>query len=125
VPLIANKILPKLLVVRGSVNGHPVLIQIDTGKSRTCVDRTLATKLALPRAPRGYRIREVTIGNVTFSVSSAREESFEGISQSLPEPILLGIGSDLLSQVVFTIDYKTQLVLLSPQSSSITSRSIE
>ena len=101
-----------LIVVRGAVNGMPALLEIDTGKSRTTVDEDLAAEIGLPAVERGYRIDEVRIGRRSFSVTSAKGVSFRGLSSGLPEPIRLGVGSDILSQVVLTVDYPGRVVVV-------------
>jgi len=101
-----------MLVVRGAVNGEPVLIQLDTGKSRTCVDPAFAARLGLPPAPDGVSIRELSLGGVSFLVSSAKRVSFSGISQDLPEPIAVGIGSDVLARLLLTVDYPGRLAFV-------------
>jgi hypothetical protein len=113
-PLVASKRLPGMLVVEGFVNGRKVLIQIDTGKSRTCVDRALAQELSLPSNAHGYAVSDIRIGTWKFSVRSARGEDFTGISKDLPSPILLGIGSDVLPQVLMTVDYPYNTIHFSP-----------
>ena len=112
-PLISSSRYPGMIVIEGKVNGRTVLIQVDTGKSRTCVDPALATALGLPQAKNGYQIRDLEIGHYSFSVPSAKEVNFKGISQELPQPILLGIGSDILSQVVMSVDYSQQILAIS------------
>jgi predicted aspartyl protease len=106
---------PGMPVVEGTVNGRKVLIQIDTGKSRTCVDIALARELALPRTPNGWAIAEIRIGAWACSVKSARADDFSALGQGLPGPILLGIGSDVLPQVLMTIDLRTNRLLLIEQ----------
>ncbi|HLN98805.1 MAG TPA: pepsin/retropepsin-like aspartic protease family protein [Pyrinomonadaceae bacterium] len=103
---------PQMIVIEGTVNGRKALIQIDTGKSRTCVDTLLVTALGLPPANNGYEIREVKIGRYSFSVSSAKEINFNDISEGLPQPIMLGIGSDIVSQLVLSVDYSQHIVLI-------------
>lgn len=112
-PLFRSKDHTGMIVIKGEVNGYPVLIQIDTGKSRTCVDPALVEKVNLPEAARGYRIDKIQLGPYSFMVTSAKMVSFRGISGDLPEPILLGLGSDILSQVVLTVDYLRQIVIIS------------
>jgi predicted aspartyl protease len=111
-PLIQSKDHEGMIIIGGEVNGHQVLIQIDTGKSRTCVDPELVKKIDLPEVKRGYRIDNIQLGLHSFKVSSAKKVSFKGISGDLPEPILLGIGSDILSQVVLSVDYSKQIVMI-------------
>jgi predicted aspartyl protease len=106
---------PGMPVVGGTVNGRKVLIQIDTGKSRTCVDLALIRELALPRTRNGWSIAEIRIGAWTCSVESARADDFSALGKDLPGPILLGIGSDVLSKVLMTIDLRTNLLLLDAQ----------
>jgi predicted aspartyl protease len=103
---------PGMPVVEGTVNGRKVLIQIDTGKSRTCIDAALARELALPKTSNGWAIAEIRIGEWTCSVMSAREDDFSAIGEGLLAPILLGIGSDVLPQVLMTIDLHTNRLLL-------------
>jgi len=112
-PLVRSKDHIGMIVVRGEVNGYPALIQIDTGKSRTCVDSALVERMNLPESPRGYRIDKIQLGPYSFMVTSAKMVSFKGISGDLPEPILLGMGSDILSQVVLSVDYSRQIVIIS------------
>jgi len=112
-PMFASSRYPQMIVVEGTVNGRKALIQIDTGKSRTCVDTLLITSLSLPPAKNGYEIREIKIGSYSFPVSSAKEVNFKDIGEGLPQPILLGIGSDIVSQLVLSVDYSQHIVLIS------------
>ncbi len=104
-PLVWSERYPGMLVVRGAVNGQPVLMQLDTGKSRTCVDPVLARSLGLEAVPGGVRVRELTLGGVSLFVSSAKEVSFSALGQGLPEPVVVGVGSDVLSRLLLTVDY--------------------
>jgi predicted aspartyl protease len=117
IPLIKSPVLKEMIVIRGTVNGKNVLMQLDTGKSRTSVDASLVASEKLHQSANGYRIDEIKIGPYSFSVPSARQDSFKGISEGLPEPILIGIGSDILSQVVFTVDYSRLVLDVSTVSS--------
>ena len=101
-----------MLVVRGAVNGAPILIQLDTGKSRTCVDPAFAARIGRPPTPDGVSIRELSPGGVSFLVSSAKLVSFSGISQDLPEPIAFGIGSDVLARLPLTVDYPGRMAFI-------------
>jgi len=104
--LVPNEQFPGMPVVQGAVNGHKVLIQIDTGKSRTCVDPSLVRRLNLPTAHYGYALADVRIGSWNFKVPSARKVDFSGISRAYPSPILVSVGSDVLPQVIMTVDYR-------------------
>jgi len=111
-PLIPSPQLPAMIVIRGSVNGREVLVQVDTGKTRTCVDPVLATELALPEVRRGFRIDQIELGPYSFDVPSAKEKGFQGISRGLPEPILVGIGADILAQIILTVDYSQKVLVI-------------
>ena len=111
-PMVVSPHHEGLILIRGFVEGQKVLIELDTGKSRTVVDPQLVELLDLPEVPHGRRIREVRFGSHTFAVRSAKVSSFRGISKRLPEPILLGVGSDFLSGVLFSCDYPGQAVIL-------------
>jgi hypothetical protein len=71
--------------------------------------------LGLPPAHYGYVLNKVRIGFWEFSVPSAREDNFAGISKDLPSPVLIGVGSDVLPQVVMTIDYRAGTIHLIPR----------
>ena len=54
----------------------------------------------------GVAIDRLRIGDLSFEVPSAKEVDQTAIDPSLPEPILAGIGSDILSRFVWTVDYE-------------------
>ena len=72
-PLMRSSRLPRLILASGRVNGRPVLIEFDTGASRTNIDPALVQALSLPRAGNGVRIDSLAIGPLVFAVPSARE----------------------------------------------------
>ncbi len=114
--LIANNEFPHLNpmpVIEGVINGQKVLIQLDTGKSRTVVDEKLIEFLNLQSNERGYEIQSLKLGSFEFSITNARKGNFSGISRGYPEPIMLGLGSDIISQFVFTVDYPNKEVIIS------------
>ena len=100
------RVRPRLILVQGRVNGVEVLIEIDTGKSRTAIDRSFVRRLALEESPRGARVGTVKVGPRSTEVSWARIVDTSGISRELVRPISLGLGSDTLSRFVWTVDYK-------------------
>lgn len=114
-----------MIVVRGAVGDRPVFIQIDTGKSRTCVSPQLAAELKFPSVPHGVRLDDLRIGRHSFSVRSAKLVGFGGISDGLPEPIHVGIGVDVLSQMVLTVDYRRELVAIAPANGALPQRALE
>jgi len=105
IPLVQSSRHPRLILVRGRVQGHDVLIEIDTGKSRTTIDRKLVRTLGLEVGPNGIRVGRIDLGPRSWIVSRARIVDTSGISKVLPMPISLGIGSDILAGFVFTVDY--------------------
>jgi predicted aspartyl protease len=112
IPLVKSSEFDYLIVVHGFINGRSVLMEIDTGKSRSVIDPELAKELSLPVTENGYRIGAVGLGTLTFEVPSAKASSLRGISDGLPEPMLAGIGADILSQVLFTVDYTRGIVVI-------------
>lgn len=111
-PLVESPRFPKLIIVRGRIAGQEILIELDTGKSRSVVDPEFARERGLPANDRGYRIDKIELGSLVFSVPSAKAVSFAGISRGLPHRIIAGIGSDILSSVVLTVDYQRKQVLI-------------
>jgi hypothetical protein len=47
IPLVRSPEHPRLILIRGRVQGREVLIEVDTGKSRTTIDRELVEALGL------------------------------------------------------------------------------
>jgi len=105
IPLVRSGRHPALILVKGSVNGREILIEVDTGKSRSVIHPGLATEMKLERSADEIRIDELRIGDLSFDVPNAKPVDQTAIDPELPEPILAGIGSDLLSQFVWTVDY--------------------
>lgn len=105
VPLVRSDRLPELILVYGSIEGDKVLMELDTGKSRTVINPDLAVKLGLTAVNRGVRIDRLEIGNLSFSVRSAKESDQTGIDLGIPKAIMAGVGSDVLSKFVWTVDY--------------------
>jgi hypothetical protein len=105
VPLVDSQANPGLVLFHGQVHGRRVLIQADTGKSRCTIDPQLAGELRLQENEHGFRIEELHVGSHTFEVRSAKAVNLRPIDDSLEDPILLGIGSDVLSRIPITVDY--------------------
>lgn len=101
-----------IIVVKGKINGYEGLIQINTGKSNTSIDSRLVNELNLTSTNQGYVIDSITLGNYEFSVPNASEINLKALDNGFDEPVLLCVGSDILSRVVITIDYKTNEVIL-------------
>ncbi|HUT07433.1 MAG TPA: hypothetical protein VMY15_01190 [Candidatus Latescibacteria bacterium] len=115
-PLIWNEALRGMIVIEGHVNGIETLVQIDTGKSRTTIDEDLIARAGLKENnslfQRGYKVDLITLGKKRFSVTCAKVANFKAISEGYPKPILVGIGADILSRVVLTVDYPQKKVFI-------------
>jgi hypothetical protein len=115
-PLIWNETRKGMIVIEGQVNGIKTLLQIDTGKSRTTIDEDLILRAGLKENntlfQKGYRVGLITIGKKSFSVECAKVANFKAISKGYPKPILIGIGADILSQIVLTVDYTQKKVFI-------------
>jgi hypothetical protein len=111
-PLTRSSRHPRLILVAGRVNGYPVLIEFDTGASRSNIDPALVQELSLPTAGNGVRIDSLTIGPLVFTVPSARINPKAGIDPTLSPPIQLAVGSDILGQVILMVDYTRGQLLL-------------
>jgi predicted aspartyl protease len=111
-PLTRSPRHPRLILAVGRVNGHPVLIEFDTGASRCNVDPVLVRELGLPTTGDGVRIDSLAIGAHVFAVPSARVNPKAGIDPSLSPPIRLAVGSDILGQLILTVDYSSGRILL-------------
>ncbi len=115
-PLIGNETLKGMIVIEGYVNGIETLVQIDTGKSRTTIDEDLIVRAGLKENnslfQRGYQVDLITLGKKRFSVACAKVANFKAISKGYPEPILVGIGADILSRIVLTVDYPQKKVFI-------------
>lgn len=111
-PMIKSDHFPRLIVVEVLVNGHKVLAEIDTGKSRTVVDPTLVSDLALVESTKGLMIDNLKIGSLSFEINNGKTKSFKGINRDFNRDIKIGIGSDILKSFVLTVDYDRGVVIL-------------
>ena len=111
-PLTRSSRHPRLILAMGRVNGRPVLVEFDTGASRTNVDPRLVRDLALPAAANGVRVDSLAIGPLVFAVPSAKVVPKSGIDPTLDPPIQLAVGSDVLSGILLTVDYAGGRMLL-------------
>ncbi len=111
-PLTRSERHPRLILVSGRVNGRATLMELDTGASRTNLDPTLVRELHIPQAGDGVRLESLALGPYVFTVPSAKINPKAGIDTTLSPPIQLAVGSDILRQVVLTVDYAGGQVLL-------------
>lgn len=112
IPMVRSDIFPRLIIIAGVVRDKRVLIELDTGKSRTVIDPELVEELNLGEGEYGVIIDNLQIGKNRFEINNGKLKSFKGISKSLSEPIRIGIGSDILEQFLFTVDYEQGIVVL-------------
>jgi hypothetical protein len=105
IPLVRSNRHPTLILIHGTIEGRTILLQLDTGKSRTVINPVLASDLELEQDSRGVSIQNLRIGDLLFRVRSAKKVDQTGIDPGLPDQILVGIGSDILSRFVWTVDY--------------------
>lgn len=111
-PIVRNLKYNKMIVVKGKVNGHEVLIQIDTGRTKTCIDARLADKLKLTKTDEGHVIDSILLGSYEFNVPNAEEVDLKALDKNFSEPVLISIGSDVISRMVLTVDYfKNQIII--------------
>jgi predicted aspartyl protease len=96
---------PRLILATGRINGRAVLMEFDTGASRTNIDPQLARELSLPLAPNGVRIDSLEIGPLVFAVPSAKVNPKSGIDPTLAPPIQVSVGSDILARIILTVDF--------------------
>jgi len=105
IPLVRSARHPALILVKGSIHGREILLELDTGKSRSVIHPGLAAELKLNPSSGGFRIGDLRVGDLSFDLPDAKPVDQSAIDPALPEPIMAGIGSDLLSQFVWTVDY--------------------
>ena len=112
VPMVRSERFPALILVQGTIEGHSVVMELDTGKSRTVVNPGLVSELDLKPTASGVRVESIQIGNLSYSVRSAKEVDQTAIDTGSRESIMVGVGSDILSQFVWTVDYETGVLWL-------------
>ncbi|MDP4145306.1 MAG: hypothetical protein Q8936_12620 [Bacillota bacterium] len=111
-PLITNNRYKGMIVVKGTVNGRDALIQIDTGKGSTSIDKKLVSSLNLNSKLGIYEIDNIKLGCLVFSSHKAKVSDFSHISNGYSQPITLSLGSDIISQFVLTVDYQNNVVII-------------
>jgi hypothetical protein len=103
---------PRLVVVEGSVRGRSILIELDTGKSRAVVDPEWAAEAGIDVRGDTVAVGTVRIGALSVEVNNAKPVSLGAIDSELPLPLALGLGSDVLSRYLMTVDYANGVILL-------------
>jgi hypothetical protein len=97
-------------VVRGRLNGEPVLLELDTGSSHTTIDLLLARKIGVLTEDEEGAAVQITIAAHTFQVEAASV----GLLPITGELHRVRLGADVLSQMVLTVDYKSGTVAIQP-----------
>lgn len=104
---------PRLIIVEGRFRGRPILIELDTGKSRTVVDPTWARGVGLTVGHTDtVAVGEVELAGVVLDVRDAKPVGLGALDPDLPTPLVMSLGSDSLSRFVLTVDYAQGIVLL-------------
>lgn len=112
-PLVRSRRHPRLVLVEGRFRREPILIELDTGKSRTVVDPAWARSVGLEVGRAGsVALGRVVVGSAVFDILDAKPVGLAGIDPALPAPLVLSLGSDTLSRFVMTVDYARGFVLL-------------
>jgi hypothetical protein len=99
-----------LPVVKGWLFDEPVLLELDTGSSQTVIDTLLARKIGLEIEEDGVSTAVVRLGAYTFSIESATVQLLP-ITGDLRR---VRLGSDVLSQMLITVDYLSGTVAIQP-----------
>lgn len=101
------------MLVEGECRGELVLIELDTGKSRTVVDPDWAVGVGLAVGQADtVAVGALRIGDATFDIRDAKPFSLADIDPDLPAPLVLSLGSDTLSRFVLTVDCEQGVVHL-------------
>jgi hypothetical protein len=104
---------PRLIIVEGRFRGRSILIELDTGKSRAVVDPTWARRVGLAVGHTDtVAVGTVELAGVAVPILDAKPVGLGAIDPDLPAPLVLSLGSDVLSQFLLTVDYAQGLVLL-------------
>lgn len=111
-PLVRSEAHPRLVVVEGSVRGRSILIELDTGKSRAVVDPEWAAEVGIDIRGDTVAVGSVRIGDLSVEIKNAKPVSLRAIDTELPLPLAVGLGSDVLSRYLMTVDYASGVILL-------------
>ena len=106
-----------LILVEGQVDGKPIYVEVDTGKSSTEIDPKLQALRHFKKEKSGYLLEGIRIG--PFEVRSRFGRVFSGFdsfSRGMDKPVHVGVGSDFLKNYLVTIDYRERLVVLEEKS---------
>jgi len=113
-----------LVLVEGEVDGKPIYVQVDTGKSSTVIDPKLQALRHYKEERSGYLLEGIRVG--PFEVRSRFGRVFSGFdsfSRGMDKPVYVGLGSDFLENYLVTIDYPHRLLVLEEKSCGSTASS--
>lgn len=106
-----------LILVEGQVDGRPIYVQVDTGKSSTEIDPKLQALRHFKEEKAGYQLEGIRIGPFEVRSRFGRVFSgFESFSRGMDKPVYVGVGSDFLQNYLVTIDYPERLLVLEEKS---------
>lgn len=115
VPLVRSLRHPDLILARGSLAGKEVLLQLDTGKSRSTVDPELAARLGLRSTRQGILLQPLVVGSTSLRPDPGKPVRLAEIDPDLQPPIAVGVGSDALRHVILTVDPRAGCLLIQSQ----------
>ncbi len=99
------------LLVHGRLAGRDVLVNLDTGKTRTVVDAAFAQDPALRRDPKTGQV-DVKVGGATFFPTLNKQDDYSELSRRAGGAVALSLGHDMLDTVVLTVDWRAGRVWL-------------
>jgi predicted aspartyl protease len=102
-----------LILIEGSIEGERFFVQVDTGKSKTVLDPRIESIRTFDRTDRGLEIRNLIVGPFELSTNFGKMgRGFDSFSRGMDRPALIGLGSDILSRFLLTVDYSTRTIIL-------------
>jgi hypothetical protein len=102
-----------LVLVEGQVDGKPIYLEVDTGKSSTVIDPKLEARRHFKEEKSGYILEGIRVGPFELRSRFGRMFSgFESFSRGMDKPVYVGLGSDFLKNYLITIDYPQRLLVL-------------
>lgn len=101
-----------LLLVAARLEGHALLAEVDTGKSKTVLDPGIDSIRSFEHGDRGLEIAGLRLGPFELTTRFGRMgRGFDSFSRGVEPRVLVGLGSDLLSRFLLTVDYPTRTIV--------------
>ena len=102
-----------LILIQAVLDGREFLAQLETGKSSTLLAPELESIRSFETGDRGLEIDGLRIGPFGLQTRFGRMgRGFDSFSRGVERPVLVGLGSDLLSRFLVTVDYVNRRVIL-------------